>query len=239
VTAERRDRPGAEPPRDARRGAPNQWDRRRSDSRRRDSEAVDPERADQRRRLFIAVPLADEARARIVDLVGRVKAATPDADALRWVRHESLHLTLRFLGATPEDVLPALTAAIDRIASGAHAFDVAIDGAGAFPSPSRPRVLWLGITEGAEELAGLADALEAPLDAEGWPPDDRPFRPHLTLARADGVRSGPATAKRLIEAAEALDVRFRAQRVVLYESRTERGGARYLPVHERSLGPET
>jgi 2'-5' RNA ligase len=70
----------------------------------------------------------------------------------------------------------------------------------------------------------------------GWPRDERPYRAHLTLARSDGVRAGPAVARHLIEAAEAIRAPFRAESLVLFESITGGGPARYEPVHETRFG---
>jgi RNA 2',3'-cyclic 3'-phosphodiesterase len=196
-------------------------------------------------RLFVAVPLAEAARAAVEELVvgvrDRLAAAGVQADSragVRWVRTDGLHLTLRFLGPTPLDQVDAVAAAAAQTATEAAQapFEVVIGGAGAFPSPGRPRTLWLGIERGADELAALAAALDERLVPLGWPPEDRPFRPHLTLARADGRRAGPATAQALIEAAAPLRVPFEADRLVLFESVTGGGPARYLPRFEAGLG---
>jgi 2'-5' RNA ligase len=204
--------------------------RDRRDGRRRDD--AEPGRT----RLFIAVPLDDGARNAISTLADRVRAEVPDADTLRWVRFESLHLTLRFLGSTPETRIPSLTSVIDTVAADATPFEVGVTGAGAFPTVARPRVLWLGVRDGAEAIATLAAALAGPLAEAGWPPEERPFRVHLTLARADGVRAGAAVAARLIDEADAFDLRFPADRITLFESHSERGGARYRAIHETRLG---
>ena len=189
-----------------------------------------------RKRLFVALPLDEAARAAISGLADRVRADVPDADTLRWVRFESLHLTLRFLGSTHESQVPVLTSVIDTIAAEAAPFDVTVARAGAFPTVVRPRVLWLGVRDGGEAIAALAQALTGPLAEAGWAPEERPFRVHLTLARADGVRAGAAVAARLIDEAEGFELRFPADRISLFESYTERGGARYVAVHQRRLG---
>jgi 2'-5' RNA ligase len=70
----------------------------------------------------------------------------------------------------------------------------------------------------------------------GWPLDDRAFHPHLTLARADGRLEGPRVARLLAERAASLEIRFRIETIVLFESVTGGGPARYVPRHERRLG---
>ena len=96
----------------------------------------------------------------------------------------------------------------------------------------RPRAIWLGIGPGDVELAGLTARLGEELARRGWPVDDRPFRPHLTLARSDGIAAGGETARRLIAAAADLDVAWTVDRLILFESVTGGGPARYVPLHE-------
>lgn len=188
-------------------------------------------------RLFFAVPAPAEARAAIGDLMGRVQASVGDGTArIRWVRVEGLHLTLRFLGPTPAERLPALEAAADAVARAATAFEVGLAGGGAFPSQSTPRTLWVGVTAGADRLANLADGLTRAAVEGGQPLDTRPFAPHLTIGRTDGLRQAAAAARALEEAARSLDVRFIADRVVLFRSLLGGGPARYEPLHEARLG---
>lgn len=183
--------------------------------------------------MFIALPLSAEARDAVASLVASLPV--PDGRPVRWVRFDGLHLTIRFLGPTPTDRLAAVDAAVAAVAAGEAPFGVSIRGAGAFPNLRRPRAVWLRVDEGTAELSRLSRETNAALAAAGWAPDDRPYRPHLTLARSDGVRAGPATAAALIAAAAAFDVRFTADRLVLFESLTGGGPARYEPIVEHRL----
>jgi 2'-5' RNA ligase len=189
-------------------------------------------------RLFIAVPLPDPAREDARRLLDGVRAGETGRGA-RWVRMENLHLTLRFLGATPEERIDAVVAAIQGASADRPAFDVALAGGGSFPSGSRPRALWLGIEQGATELAAIAAALSGPLEELGWPPETRPFRPHLTVARTDAVplQESVATASTLAEAAAGWRTAFRADRVVLYRSHLGGGPPRYEPLATVTLSP--
>jgi len=189
-----------------------------------------------RPRLFFAVPIPAFARALISDLVAGVQDAVGDGRTrIRWVRIDGLHLTLRFLGQTPLDRVPAVEAIADEIAARTAPFAITVSGAGAFPDPRRPRTLWLGIPAGAERLAGLADELGRAIEGAGWPIESRPFAPHLTIARTDGLRSGPEAAVALQEAATKLDSTFSVDRMVLYRSVLGNGPASYEPVHESVL----
>jgi 2'-5' RNA ligase len=185
----------------------------------------------------VAVPTPPGVRDGVADLVAAVKAdANPDARDVRWVRLDGLHLTLRFLGPTAEEGIGDVAAAVDQAAAATPPFDIAIGGAGAFPSVARPRALWLGVTAGAVELDAAARTLDDRLADVGWTRDDRPYRAHLTLARSDGVRAGPDVARRLIDAAATFELAFRGESLVLFESISGGGPARYEPLHEARLG---
>lgn len=162
----------------------------------------------------------------------------PDASRARWVDTDALHLTLRFLGATAPERVTDLDPSLRRVAAEARAFEVRLERAGAFPSQGRPRVLWVGIDEGAVELASLAERVNAFLDQLGWPPEPRPFKPHLTVARTDAVphRAGAALADALIGRADRWATTFRADRLTLYRSHLGRGPARYESLVEAPLG---
>ena len=191
------------------------------------------------RRLFVAVPLDTAAVTTIAALVERIRAqralVAPDERDVRWVRMDGLHLTLRFLGPTPEASVPIVAEAVRRVASTQDPFEVRIDGGGSFPNPRRPRTLWLAVTHGTAELGSLARAVDRELVAAGWPSDDRPFRAHLTVARSDGVPAGADVARRLTAAAEGVDVSSAADRLVLFESITGGGPARYEPLESTPL----
>ena len=188
-------------------------------------------------RLFFAVPVPAAARARVGELIERVQGLVGDGTArIRWVRVDGLHLTLRFLGPTPEDRVAPLAAGADALARADAPFMVTLAGGGAFPSLARPRSLWVGVSDGADRLAALADGLTAAAGECGLALDTRPFAPHLTIGRTDGVRLGPAAARTLADAAEALDVAFEVDRIVLFRSFLGGGPARYEPLHEARLG---
>ena len=185
------------------------------------------------RRLFVAVPLPEDLVADVADLVGRVRG--DEKREVRWVRLDGLHITLRFLGPTLEPRVADAAAAVQRAARSAGTGDVAIEGAGAFPSVERPRAVWLGIGDDAGALGALVSAVEHELVAAGWPPTDRPFRPHLTIARTDGLAAGPAVARRLIEEAGSFRRSFPLVRVALFESITGGGPARYVVLDEAGI----
>ncbi len=190
------------------------------------------------RRIFIAVPLPDETAAAVTELVEGVRATGVPGGGrdVRWVRLDGLHLTLRFLGPTLEERIGAARAAVLAAASHSGPFDLSIGGAGTFPSAARPRALWLGVQDPLGELERLAVRVDQALVGAGWSPETRPFRAHLTLARADGVPAGAQIGARLAEAAAAFRVIFGVERVGLFESLTGGGPARYTPLELVDLG---
>ena len=191
------------------------------------------------RRLFIAVPLPEDAAAAARSIVDGVRAEPLPAGArdVRWVRLDGLHLTLRFLGPTPDDRLAQAAAAVQAVAEAATGpIQIELGGAGTFPPEGRPRALWLGIVDGVEALDDLAAKLDTELTRAGWPPDQRPFRPHLTLARSDGVAAGPLVAGRLADAMADRRMPVRIERLGLFESITGGGPARYVLVTSVPLG---
>ena len=178
-------------------------------------------------RLFLAVPLPEEARQAIFRLL--VEAA-PGGLPGRLVHPAAWHVTLRFLGEAGPVERDRLLAAVDGAPLG-PAFRIRWGGLGAFPRPGRAAVLWVGMAVGEEESILLAGAVEEAAVSAGFPAEDRPFRSHLTLSR---IRP-PRDVATLIGSTPALGIDMAADRVVLYRSHLGRGGARYEIVEEFRL----
>ena len=189
------------------------------------------------RRIFVAAPLPADAVEAIAALVGRVRSrGVPGGGRdVRWVRLDGLHLTLRFLGPTLDPRIEPARDAVRSGGTGASAFDLVLGTAGAFPEGGRPRTLWVDVVEGASELGELASRLDGALVEAGWPPETRPFKAHLTLARSDGVPAGRAIAQSLMDEAAELRIPARIDRIGLYESLTGGGPARYEPLEMVAL----
>ena len=190
------------------------------------------------RRLFVAVPLSDEAARAVAAVVDEVRAEPLPAGMrdVRWVRLDGLHLTLRFLGPTPDERIEATVGAVRSAAAGVDPFRLRLAGAGSFPPGPRPRTLWLGVHDVDGSMGRLAAATGAALAAVGWTVDPRPFRPHLTLARSDGLAAGAVVAERLATAIGGASIETAIEDIGLFESLTGGGPARYLPVDLAPLG---
>jgi RNA 2',3'-cyclic 3'-phosphodiesterase len=183
-------------------------------------------------RLFIAVQLPPE-------LTDRAAALLPEAvPALKRVRPELMHVTLAFLGWTPDEQLEAVNEAARAAATGHGAFDLSFAGVGRFPASGRPRVVWIGIGEGADALAGLASSVTAELRGRQLKFDDRPFAPHLTLARVREEASGPdaGTIAAAVETITVPDLRTNVDRIAVVESVLSPKGPRYRARLEVRLG---
>ena len=180
-------------------------------------------------RLFFALQLPEDVRERLRPALEAARRAAPEG--VGFTRVEQLHFTLAFLGET-ERVEEACAAGegVRELAG----FELAIAGSGAFPSPARPRVLWLGVTEGGPELVAVADRLCAGLRERGFSLEDRPFRPHLTVGR---VRPrGERDARRALAVLPAGELaRFDVGGISLMRSEVGKGGAKHFVVKEFAL----
>jgi RNA 2',3'-cyclic 3'-phosphodiesterase len=184
-------------------------------------------------RLFIAMNFPTELRVRWVAETASLRSAAPE---VRWVSAAQMHLTVAFLGEQPETIVDKLRPALDAIATTHARFSLEIQGVGAFPNWRRPHVVWLGIAPVASLMA-LAEAVARDCRALGIPGEDRPFHPHITLARID-KRVSQSHVRQLAGAARALTARSVAElrSVDLMASTLGPGGARHDVLHRALLG---
>lgn len=150
---------------------------------------------------------------------------------LRWTRPESWHLTCAFLPAVPDGLVEPLEEALAAVAARTPVFALRVEGAGAFPDPDHARALWLGVTDGADELARLARRCRNAAGGCGLEVEGGRFRAHLTLAR-----TRPIPARRWLTVLDALPPKaWVADAVVLFRSRLLPGGAGYDALGEYPL----
>ena len=184
-------------------------------------------------RAFIAIDIPDGVRkvvhAKAVELQLRMAA-----DAVRWVRSEGYHLTLKFLGEIEAAQVPLIEAAMASAADGIGRFSLRLGSLGAFPNPRRPRVLWVAVEGGADSLGRLQSRLEQALAPIGFKPEGRSFHPHLTLARI----KRPLEPGALSTLQSALQVEnlagtpaFEVENVKLIRSELRPTGAVYTTLH--------
>jgi 2'-5' RNA ligase len=192
-------------------------------------------------RIFIALDIDDAIRTRLEHFLAGVRGFARDA---RWVRPESMHVTLKFVGEKPVEVVEEIKQALGSIR--APAFQISFRGFGFFPSARAARVFWVGI-EAGPELGELARAVDEASASVGVPREEHAFSPHLTLARRAGSGAprwrrddGPNQVfQRLQEklaAMPALDFgTMTAREFFLYQSQLMRGGAKYTKIERFEL----
>jgi RNA 2',3'-cyclic 3'-phosphodiesterase len=197
-------------------------------------------------RIFVGIDLSSEVRARIEHFVKGVEGFAPEA---RWMRPESLHITLKFVGEQPQERVEAMIERLRQVES--CAFEIHLAGHGFFPTATAPRVFWIGI-QACSRLAELAEKIDATMAALGIPREDRPYSPHLTLARAGGKSGAPKSRKgdgsnsifakvqKRLAAMSNLDFgAMMASDFILYQSQLSSGGSKYTMLHRFPLRTAT
>jgi RNA 2',3'-cyclic 3'-phosphodiesterase len=186
-------------------------------------------------RSFVAVSISEASRRQIAGLLEKLRRdGGPD---VRWVRPELMHLTLAFLGEVSQAFLDSAKEQLHQAAKRHGAFTMQLKGLGAFPSPSRARVVWIGIDQGKQEVCSLQSEVTRALLSVGYQPERRPFSPHLTIGR---LRVPDDVSKAV--AVPFLSELFAVERVVLFRSVLGPGGPTYsviagLPLHPRPGQP--
>jgi RNA 2',3'-cyclic 3'-phosphodiesterase len=159
--------------------------------------------------------------------------AAPDVG---WVSPDNLHLTLKFLGGVEPGRLAGIEVALARVAVEARPFDLAVRGLGAFPTPSRPRVLWAGVAAGGEALGALARRVDDALAALGFEREARAYSPHVTLGRVRMPRRDASLAAALAAGAGTDFGHARVARLDLMRSDLSPRGARYSSLASWPIG---
>src|ERR1700733_13887915 len=193
-------------------------------------------------RIFVALDIDDSTRQRIQRFMDGVSGLAPDA---RWVRPESLHVTLKFIGQKPLEAVEEIKRVLSIVR--AEPIEMNFRGYGFFPTAKAARVFWLGIDSGPQ-LAALAKAVDQTLKAIGIPQEEHPFTPHLTLARGGGRSGTPhrkkddAANRHFQHLQEKLAARpapdfgtMAAHEFFLYQSQLAQGGSRYTKIASFSL----
>ncbi len=132
-------------------------------------------------RVFVAVGISAEAREQLIDVVERIRRDIPQG--IQWANPDGMHLTLKFLGNIPSVGVGPLLECLVPVASESKPFPLQLAGLGMFPNRRKPRVLWAGVGGDLDALARLQQTAESAITALGYPREQRPFRPHITLGR--------------------------------------------------------
>lgn len=178
----------------------------------------------ERIRSFVAILLNDEVRAAVAAEIARLR---PLAPRVGWVAAPNLHLTLKFLGELPPDALEQVKDGLTEAVAGAAPFSLHFYGLGAFPGMARPRVLWVGVAEGGQAAQALLARVEAALGRRGFPREDRPFSPHLTIGRVREPRGLAGLQEAMARDARMDFGRLEARALSLMRSDLSPAGSRY------------
>lgn len=184
-------------------------------------------------RVFCAIELPRLTRMRLLSHIETLRALVPEVRA-SWSREANIHLTLKFLGETPQQQVWKFDSAISRAVEGFSSFPILISGSGIFPRPRDPRVLWVGISDTQRQLADLHSRIEAESEREGFAREARQFHPHLTLARLRN-REGARDIARAHEELKFASEEVMVNEVLLVRSEPSSAGSRYTTISKHSL----
>jgi len=174
-------------------------------------------------RTFIAIPLPNECQV----LLDQMQRYLRDCNAdVRWVAIPSIHLTLKFLGEVDPEAIPKLNLMLREACKSERRIELVLRGLGCFPNARNPRVIWCGIDGETDSLLRLQHGVESSCAQLGFAPEDRPFRPHLTLGRVQGRRNLQPLMDRVLGGYD-LACTFQADRFHIYKSSLKPQGAVY------------
>ncbi len=181
-------------------------------------------------RCFVAVEVPGAVQALLPPIQETLRSAVQSAGGrASWTKPGNFHLTLKFLGDVHPDAIDEVSAALQPVAAAQRPFSLEIGGIGAFPHLNRPRVLWVGVKQGAAAIKRLAEAVNLQLARVGYPAESR-FHPHLTLARLrNRVNLGPLM--HLFKKYDIIDeATVNVNEMVLMRSQLHPKGAVYTPL---------
>ena len=191
-------------------------------------------------RVFLAVELSSDVREKLFSLQQELKKTLPP---INWVRPESIHLTLRFLGYVDSSLVSQLLSVLEPIGEKHAPFSVDVQGLGVFPHVKHPRIFWVGLTGNMQALQDLVFEIDVVLETMGFPPEEKTYHPHLTLARIkrENAKVGSALIQtRALESDQHLGTLI-VDGFTLFQSDLDSSGARYtslwtVPFSEISPG---
>jgi RNA 2',3'-cyclic 3'-phosphodiesterase len=178
-------------------------------------------------RVFIAIPLPADLKAKLVLVQQAFRRLPVEAT---WVREAGFHITLKFLGEVDSTHIEPIVSCMTETARHYHPFSLTLGGVGVFPHESSLRVLWVGIQDETGLLRQIQQTLEAGLAPIGHLPEDRPFAPHLTLARLKRVSRRGEFLAGLTTHRDAVLGQLDVDHIELIESQLHPSGARYSTV---------
>ncbi len=182
-------------------------------------------------RVFVAIDLDPGLKNSIRDFVQSLRRT---GAAVKWVDPAGMHLTLKFLGETDPGSVLSIEEEIRRVASVSPRFPLVFEGTGCFPSERKPRVFWIGVQD-QPALAELQASLERSLARLGFPPEERSFRPHLTIGRVKGAAGLSEAVEELGKSRTRCFGEMAVGSLTFFQSTLRPGGAEYRALAECGL----
>lgn len=186
-------------------------------------------------RSFIAITLPQEIKDSLQHIQERLKSAQAD---VKWVRPNNIHLTLKFLGEIKDDLIDKIKKIIAEVCKDKKALEVSLSDLGAFPHIKQPRVVWVGISQGEENIKNIATELEQKLNGIGIAKGKRAFACHITLGR---LRAGIKRQElsRELEKVKNLQIqnplKFKVNKISLFKSTLTPQGPIYEEFYNANL----
>ena len=184
------------------------------------------------KRLFIGIPIESPKSVQQVEVWK--KDPHLNQNVLNWTTHENWHITLFFLGSTEESAIPVLKQLIDKSFSEIQSYQTKLRGVGVFPTTHNPKVLWLGLDD-LQPLLSAYSHLGESLRQNGFSFDQKPLKPHMTIARVKRTDNPSAFQSLLSEYQETVFDRIEVNKVALFESISTPAGPVYKPLFEKQL----
>ncbi|MFP4105078.1 MAG: RNA 2',3'-cyclic phosphodiesterase [Phycisphaerae bacterium] len=185
-------------------------------------------------RTFLAVDLDEPTRASLAELAGKV---SPTLGKMKFVAPENLHVTMKFLGDVPDEVVRDVCEAAERAATRLSPFDVSVSGLSFVPPKGRRlRMIWANVRDESGGLRRLFDELELELGELGYPPEPREFAPHVTLARVKVARDAGAVRAALSDVEQRDFGLVSVGNLTVYRSELTRRGPVYTPMARPGFG---
>jgi 2'-5' RNA ligase len=182
-------------------------------------------------RTFIAVELTEEFKKKIEEVQTPLKRLGTDVS---WVKPGNVHATLKFLGEVSEDKIEKVFGGAEKALEGIKGFKLSLKDLGCFPNMRKPRVVWIGVEKGKEELSIMAGKIEQEMENIGYPKENRGFSPHLTIGRVKSSKNIEKLAEQIKKTSFQTE-EIEIKEVVVMKSQLNPAGAVYTPLKKIPL----